>query len=242
MNTSKTRINPMVEWGKINWRKAERLTFKLLHRIYQASERGDVKAVRKLQKTLINSWSAKCIAVPRVTQDNQGKNTAGVDGVKTLSPVQRIALVNRLKVNRKSRATGRVMIPKPGSDEKRPLGIPTINDRGLQGLVKLALEPEWEAKFEPNSYGFRPGRSCHDAIAAIFDSIKQKAKYLLDADIAKCFDRINHKALLSKIYTYPTLRRQISGLKRGSVCKGSYFLPMKERHKVELYPHKYWQI
>jgi RNA-directed DNA polymerase len=104
MDMSKTRVsllNPMVEWKDINWRKAERLTFKLLHRIYQASLSGDVKAVRKLQKTLINSGSAKCIAVPRVTQDNQGKNTAGVDGVKTLSPVQRIALVNRLKVNGK---------------------------------------------------------------------------------------------------------------------------------------------
>jgi RNA-directed DNA polymerase len=175
MDTSKTRIYPMVEWKDINWRKAERVTFKLLHRIFQASLSGDVKAVRRLQKTLISSWSAKCVAVRRVTKDNKGKNTAGVDGVKTLTPEQRIALVKRLKVNGKCRATGRVMIPKPGSDEKRPLGIPTIDDRALQALVKLALEPEWEAKFEPNSYGFRPGRSCHDAIEAIFSST-EKAK------------------------------------------------------------------
>ncbi len=231
MNMSKTRVsllNPMVEWKDINWRKAERLTFKLQKRIYQASGRGDVKAVRKLQKTLINSWSAKCIAVRRVTQDNKGKNTAGVDGVKSLTPEQRIALVKRLKVNGKSRATRRVMIPKPGSDEKRPLGIPTINDRALQGLVKLALEPEWEALFEPNSYGFRPGRSCHDAIEAIFKSIKQKAKYVLDADIAKCFDRINHKALLSKIHTYPTLRRQINAWLKAGVCMKGELFPTKE--------------
>ncbi len=227
MDTSKTRVsllNPMVEWKDINWRKAERLTFKLQKRIYRASERGDVKAVRKLQKTLINSWSAKCIAVRRVTQDNQGKNTAGVDGVKSLTPEQRIALVKRLKVNGKTRATRRVMIPKPGSDEKRPLGIPTINDRALQGLVKLALEPEWEAKFEPNSYGFRPGRSCHDAIEAIFNAIRYKPKFVLDADIAKCFDRIDHKALLSKIHTYPTLRRQIKAWLKAGVCmKGELF-------------------
>jgi RNA-directed DNA polymerase len=166
-----------------------------------------------------------------------------VDGVKSLKPDQRIALAKRLKVNGKSRATRRVMIPKAGSDEKRRLGIPTISDRALQGLVKLALEPEWEAKFEPNSYGFRPGRSCHDAIGAIFKQISQKAKYVLDADIAKCFDRTNdHKALLSKIHTYPTLRRQISGLKRGFVCKGNYSLQMKAHRKVELYRHKYWQI
>ena len=185
----------------LNWRKLERVTFKLQKRIFQASNRGDVKAVRKLQNILIRSWSAKCIAVRRVTQDNQGKNTAGVDGVKSLSPKQRTTLVNSLKLTGKSKPTRRVMIPKPGSEEKRSLGIPTINDRALQALVKIALEPEWEAKFEPNSYGFRPGRSCHDAIGAIFDSIKQKAKYVLDADIAKCFDRIDHNVLLDKVKT-----------------------------------------
>ncbi|MDF0555273.1 reverse transcriptase N-terminal domain-containing protein, partial [Kamptonema sp. UHCC 0994] len=207
MNISNTLNNQTVEWKDLNWRKLERVTFKLQKRIFQASLRGDVKAVRKLQKTLIRSWSAKCIAVRRVTQDKQGKNTAGVDGVKSLSPIQRVKLVKRLRITGKAKPTRRVMIPKPGSDEKRPLGIPTIEDRALQALVKLALEPEWEAKFEPNSYGFRPGRSCHDAIAAIFNNIRYKAKYVLDADIAKCFDRIDHKALLAKIHTYPTLSR-----------------------------------
>jgi RNA-directed DNA polymerase len=95
--------------------------------------------------------------VRRVTQDNQGKNTGGVDGVKSLTRKQRINLVNNLKLTEKSQPTRRVMIPKPGTDEKRPLGIPTINDRALQALCKMALEPEWEARFEPNSYGFRPG-------------------------------------------------------------------------------------
>ena len=145
----------------------------------------------------------------RVTQDNKGKNTAGVDGIKSLTPKQRINLVNNLKLTGKSQPTRRVMIPKSGTGEKRPLGIPTINDRALQALCKMALEPEWEALFEPNSYGFIPGRSCHDAIEAIYLSIKQKAKYVLDADIAKCFDRIDHKALLKKINTYPTMSRQI---------------------------------
>jgi RNA-directed DNA polymerase len=206
MNISNTLNNQTVEWKDLNWRKLERVTFKLQKRIFQASERGDVKAVRKLQKTLIRSWFAKCIAVRRVTQDNKGKNTAGVDGIKSLTPKQRINLVNNLKLTGKSPPTRRVMIPKSGTGEKRPLGIPTINDRALQALCKMALEPEWEALFEPNSYGFRPGRSCHDAIEAIYLSIKQKAKYVLDADIAKCFDRIDHKALLKKINTYPTIR------------------------------------
>jgi RNA-directed DNA polymerase len=224
MDKSKTRDNPTVEWNQINWRKAERLTFKLQKRIYRASERGDVKAVRKLQKTLINSWSNKVLAVRRVTQDNTGKRTAGVDGIKLLTPKQRLKLGSQLNVTGKSQPTRRVMIPKPGTNESRPLGIPTMYDRALQAVVKSALEPEWEARFEPNSYGFRPGRSCHDAIGAIFDSIRYKAKYVLDADIAKCFDRINHKALLDKINTYPGLRRQIkSWLKSGVLDQGEIF-------------------
>jgi RNA-directed DNA polymerase len=127
----------------------------LQKRIYKASQRGDVKAVRKLQKTLLHSWSAKCLAVRRITQDNRGKKTAGVDGVKSLSPAARLTLVNSLKLGNKATPTRRVWIPKPGCREEfRPLSIPTIFDRALQGLVKLALEPEWEARFEPNSFGF----------------------------------------------------------------------------------------
>jgi len=101
------------------------------------------------------------------------------------------------------------MIPKPGKAEKRPLGIPTMRDRALQCLVKLALEPEWEAKFEPNSYWVGPGRSCHDAIQAIHTSVNKMPKFVFDADISKCFDKIEHKALLEKLNTCPTIRRQI---------------------------------
>jgi len=97
-----------------------------------------------------------------------------------------------------------------------------------RALVKLALEPEWEASFEPNSYGFRPGRSCHDAVEAIYLSIKQKAKYVLDADIAKCFDRIDHKALLSKIHTYPTLSRQIKTWLKAGYCVRNELFPTNE--------------
>ena len=228
MNISKTLNNQTVEWKDIKWRKLEKVAFKLQKRIFQASECGDIKAVRKLQKTLIRSWSAKCIAVRRVTQDNQGKNTAGVDGVKSLTPKQRTNLVSELKLTGKATPTRRVNIPKPGSTETRPLGIPTINDRALQALVKLALEPEWEAKFEPNSFGFRPGRSCHDAIGAIFTSINQKAKYVLDADITKCFDRIDQKTLLYKINTYPTLSRQLKNWLKAGYCMQDSLFPTNE--------------
>ena len=219
----------MMEWDNVNWRKVEIRTFKLQHRIFQASKRGDVKAVRKLQKTLIRSWSARLLAVRKVTQDNQGKKTAGVDGVKSLSPKARMNLADNLRITGKVRPTRRVTIPKPNSDEKRPLGIPTMYDRALQTLVKQALEPEWEAKFEPNSYGFRPGRSCHDSIGAIFNSIRYKAKYVLDADIKKCFDRINHQALLEKVNTYPTLNRILKQwLKAGYIDQGDNFFPTNE--------------
>ena len=174
-----TATQPMYEWKDLRWKQLERRVFKLQKRIYQASNRGDRKMVHKLQRLLTKSWSARALAVRKVTQDNQGKRTAGVDGVKSLTPPQ---------LTDKTKPVRRVWIPKPGTEEQRPLGIPTIETRAQQTLVKLALEPEWEAHFEPNSYGFRPGRSCHDAIEAIYNSINKKAKYVFDADIAKCFD------------------------------------------------------
>lgn len=218
----------MYEWKTIPWNKIQRNVFKLQKRIYQASIRGDVKTVHRLQRLLVKSWSAKLLAVRKVTQDNQGRKTAGVDGIKSLTPKQRLLLALNLKLNQKAKPTRRVWIPKPGTKEKRPLGIPTIVDRATQALVKLIMEPEWEAKFEPNSFGFRPGRSCHDAIVAIHSAINTKAKYALDADIAKCFDRINHQALLNKIGTYPKLRRQIKSWLKSGVMDGKKLFQTSE--------------
>ena len=217
-----------VGWDSIDWQQVDRYVFKLQKRIYAASRRGEIKQVRKLQKTLMNSWSCKVLAVRRVTQDNRGKKTAGVDGIKSLSPIARMKLVGQLKLTGKSKPTRRVWIPKPGKDEKRPLGIPTIYDRALQGVVKAALEPEWEAKFEPNSYGFRPGRACHDAIWAIKNAIQSKAKYVLDADIAKCFDRINHLALLQKLNMRGKTRQQIKAWLKSGVIDQKVFTAISE--------------
>ena len=223
-----TALKPMYKWRDINWCKLERGVFKLQKRIFQASNRGNVKLVRRLQRLLMKSWSAKMLAVRRVTQDNQGKKTAGVDGVKSLIPAQRLTLVKQIELNAKAKPTRRVWIPKPGTSEERPLGIPTMNDRALQALIKLVLEPEWEAKFEANSYGFRPGRSCHDAIGAIFCAINKKSKFVLDADISKCFDKINHQTLLSKLNTFPTLRRQIRAWLKAGVMDHKKLFPTNE--------------
>jgi len=181
---------PIEDWTQIPWRKLEQQVYRLQKRIYKASCRGNVKAVHSLQRLLMKSQAARTLAVRRVTQDNQGKKTAGVDGIKSVRPAHRPFLVERLRnpATIKPQPVRRVYIPKPGKSEKRPLGIPVMLDRAHQALVKLALEPEWEARFEANSYGFRPGRSAHDAMVRILTLIGQKSKFILDADIKGCFD------------------------------------------------------
>jgi len=212
------------EWKDIDWKQIQKNVYRLQTRIFKAKRRGDTKQVRRLQKLLMKSRSAKLLSVRRVSQDNQGKSTAGIDGIKSLNPAQRFDLVNSLELTGKSKPTRRVMIPKPGTSEERPLGIPCMIERAKQMLVKLALEAEWEAVFETNTYGFRTGRGAHDAIEAIFISISQKSKFVLDADITKCFDRINQEKLLEKLNTFPKLTKQIKAwLKSGVVMDGKLF-------------------
>ncbi len=221
------KLNNWQTWSSINWKIVERQVYRLQKRIYRASQNGNVKLVHSLQRLLVKSYYGKILATRKVTQDNQGKKTAGVDGVKSLTPKQRLEITGQLNLKGKCKPTRRVNIPKPNG-ETRPLGIPCIVDRIKQGIVKLAIEPQWEAKFEPNSYGFRPARSCHDAIGQIFNAIKVKPKYVLDADIAKCFDRIDHNKLLAKLETYPQLKREIKSWLKSGYMDSKQLFPTKE--------------
>lgn len=220
--------NVRYKWNTIPWRKLERFVFKLQKRIYRATKYNDTVKVHKLQRLLLKSISAKLLAVRRVTQDNRGKKTAGIDGKANLNQKERLQLAYSLDIREKVKPSRRIWIPKPGRpSEYRPLGIPTISCRAKQTLVKMVLEPEWETKFESNTYGFRLGRSCHDAIGAIFSTLKQKTAYCLDADISGCFDNIKHYALLEKLNTTPTLRRIIKGWLKAGVIENRIFQSTK---------------
>lgn len=197
-------------WDKIKWGNSYKEVRRYQGRIFKASKKGDKKLVQHLQQRLIRNPHAKLVATHKVTTLNKGKQSPGVDGFVPKTPKKKLILAKNLHLNGKAAHVKRVWIAKPGKTEKRPLGIPTIQDRAKQALALLALEPEWEARFEPNSYGFRPGRSCHDAIEAIFSNLRHNVdKLVFDADIRKCFDEIDHDALLAKLKSFPLMERQI---------------------------------
>lgn len=212
-----------IEWRAIEWKSVQTKVLAWQQEIYTASKKGDIKTIRKIQHKLLDSYEARLLAVRRVTQDNRGKKAAGIDGVKNLTPEQRLEMVGCLKFPTASKPVRRVWIPKPGKKDLRPLGIPTMHDRCLQGLFKLALEPEWEARFEAKSFGFRPGKNAHDAIAAIKHCITTGEKYVIDADITQCFPSINHTALLNKIGFKGKYRKQLKYWLKAGVIDANVF-------------------
>jgi RNA-directed DNA polymerase len=224
-------MSKLTLWNNINWRLSEARVKSIQNEIYSASKQGNVRQVRLLQRSLINCLDAKYVSVRKVTTDSSGKRTSGVDRKLYLSPIAKSRLVARLRIDGKAAPIRRVWIPKPGKPDLRPLGIPTIKDRAKQKLVLLALEPEWEAKFEPNSFGFRPGRSCHDAIEATFRLLRSKGKefnvrkFVLDADLKGCFDNIDHDYLLNTLNSFPQITSQIRSWLKAGIFNGLHLRP-----------------
>ena len=165
------------QWDRIDWRAQEEQVRRLRQRIFKAAREGDLAKVRSLQKLMLRSRSNTLLSVRQVTQRNAGRKAAGIDGEVALTSESRADVAVRVHQSIrtwKPRAVRRVYIPKASNPAKlRPLGIPVILDRCHQARVRNALEPEWEARFEPKSYGFRPGRGCQDAIGAIYSVVSR---------------------------------------------------------------------
>ncbi|MFF4625838.1 reverse transcriptase N-terminal domain-containing protein [Nonomuraea jabiensis] len=202
-----------LEWNAVDWRAAEDRVRRLRQRIFAATRAGDHKRVRSLQKLMLRSLSNTLISVRQVTERNAGRLTPGVDGRIALSAADKERLVIEIhRSPRRARPVRRVFIPK-ANGKLRPLGIPVIADRAQQARVRNALEPEWEARFEPKSYGFRPGRGCHDAIEAIYQVVKgrdPKRQWILDADLQGAFDHIDHDYLLGQLGAFVGVRPRMS--------------------------------
>jgi RNA-directed DNA polymerase len=220
----------VTDWLSIDWRQAEDDVGRLRQRIFTASQAGDLKRVRNLQKLMLRSRANTLLSVRRVTELNAGRKTAGVDGKVVLLPQSKAELadwVQHRSTSWTARPVRRVFIPKPGTTKRRGLGIPVIADRCLQALTVNALEPEWEARFEPKSYGFRPGRGCHDAIGAIYSTLSgknPKRVWILDADLTAAFDKIDHSRLLATLDTFPARGMVEQWLRAGVVDQGRFAL------------------
>jgi RNA-directed DNA polymerase len=218
-------------WRNVNWAEAEADVRRLRQRIFKAAQDGDAKRLRNLQKLMLRSRHNTVVSIRRVTQLSQGRRTPGVDGKVALSDRDRGQLLRELEAAPRFRPgpVRRVHIPK-ANGKLRPLGIPTIRDRVEQARVKNALEPEWEALFEERSYGFRPGRSCHDAVGRIHTTMSRKdskRNWVLDADLSSAFDRVNHDRLLDAIGDFPA-RREIQGWLTAGVMEQGRFAPTEE--------------
>src|SRR5216684_7908335 len=221
-------------WERTDWRHHEGQVRRLRGRIFKAVQEGDWPVARNVQKLALRSWSNTLVSVRQVTQRNTGRRTAGIDGLVALTSQARAEMAVQVHATIGSHQPSpvrRVYVPKARDKTKmRPLGIPVLSDRCHQARVRNALEPEWEARVEPRSYGFRPGRGCHDAIESLFNTLHGKSRraWILDADLAAAFDKISHEHLLEMLGGFPA-RDMIAGwLKAGVFEAGKGFAPTGE--------------
>ena len=220
-------------WDAIVWPVHEENVRRLRQRIFKATKEQDLATVRNLQRMMLRSWSNTLVSVRQVTQRNAGRGTPGVDGQVALTARARMDLA--VQVHRTARSfqplpVRRVYIPK-ANGKQRPLGIPAITDRAHQARCRNALEPEWEARFAPRTYGFRPGRSCQDAIAVIHVmgcGKNPRRRWILDADLTAAFDKIDHDHLLAKLGSFPGKGMIRGWLKAGVFEEGKGFAPADE--------------
>lgn len=217
-----------IEWDSLNWEQIEKTVFEIQRNIYNAAKAGDIASVRNLQSLLTNMYEPRLLAVKIVTT-NSGSKTPGIDRWIATNDQDKYFIANNLALDGTTNYIRRILIPKPGTEEKRPLGIPTIIDRAKQCFCKLILEPEAEAKFESNSFGFRPGRSSIDAVSKIRSHLIFKGPcYVLDTDIRKCFDKISHERLRAKINALPVIDRQIDAWLRAGIFSENEVIFPKE--------------
>ncbi len=203
-------------WKNLPWKKFRRDLFRLQKRVWKAVSVGDKRKAKYLQKLILKSTAARFLAIRQVTQLNAGKKTAGVDGKASLSFEERLSLSNELKQNVNTWKHNKLrVIPIPKKDgTMRMLKVPTMADRAWQCLAKYALEPAHEATFHARSYGFRTGRSAHDAQKILFLNLKSnshgKEKRVIELDIEKCFDRINHSSIMEQLIAPSGIKTGIS--------------------------------
>ena len=197
--------NTSESWNNLPWKKFRRELFRLQIRLFKAVKAGDLRKARSIQKLILKSQAARFLAIRQVTQLNAGKKTAGIDGKKSLNFQERFNLEDILKrhyLNWQHSKLREIPIPKKDGST-RILKVPTIADRAWQCLAKYALEPAHEATFHANSYGFRTGRSAHDAQKRLFlflnSSSNGKDKKVIELDIEKCFDRISHQTIMEQL-------------------------------------------
>lgn len=222
----KSAVPSNIRWETIEWKEITGYVVKLQQRIYRAEVQGNKRKVRDLQRLALHSRAVLILSIKRVTQTNKGKRTPGIDGETALTGKERTELYQEMSQKdiryHKAKPSYRTYIKKKNG-KQRPLSIPTIKDRIYQNIAKTALEPQWEARFEPTTYGFRPGRGCHDAVMRIYNTCSGgKKQWVFEGDFKGCFDNLNQEYILEKIKGFPGIEAVKGWLKAGYVDNGVF--------------------